>query len=464
MRTLLCLALLLTAGSCRGQQEKFDIISFDPPKGWKKEAGPSAIQLSQENTKDGSYCMITLFRSIPGTSNSKENFDAAWGTVVTEMVKVTGKPDMQPSSKEEGWEAQSGFAPFESEGQKGIALLVTSTGYEKMVNILVLTNSTAYEQELNAFLGSVTLAKPAGNSNTGSIGSKTGVITPTTTQSKAISDGFAFTSTNFDDGWTSTVQADWVEVTKGNLKVLLHYPKQGTIFPADPEPLTNAAWNILVAPRYSNLKNYRTTTITTYNRPYLGFGTATDNKTGKSVFLLLFRQGETGWIEFICPDKNSFIQQFRFDPETIRWDSESELMNPLISMVNYNKFAIAASDFKGAWTSDFNGVQQLYHVYTGNYAGMNINQSREEFIFNTGGSYSWKLLAVNGMVGNMKYAQVQSAGKLTVLNNWQVRFSNIENKARSYHAHWSCIKGARLLKLLSADAPGNGIYTIYGKK
>lgn len=273
---------------------------------------------------------------------------------------------------------------------------------------------------------------------------------------------FAFTSTNFDDGWTSTVQEDWVEVTKGSMKVLLHYPKEGTIFPADPAPLTNAAWNILVAPRYSNLKNYKTTYITTYDRPYLGMGYATENSTGKNVFIVFFRQGQTGWLEFIAPDKNSFIQQYKFDPETIQWDSNSDLMIPLTNMIAYNKFALAASDLKGKWTSDFTGIQQLYNVYTGQYAGMNINQSNEEFIFNNGNSYSWKLLAVNGVIGNVKAIEVKSSGQFTVPNNWQVYFSKIESGPRTFHAFWSCIKGTRLLNLLDANAPGSGIYTKYG--
>lgn len=274
--------------------------------------------------------------------------------------------------------------------------------------------------------------------------------------------GFAFTSTNFDDGWTSTVQEDWVELTKGSIKVLLHYPKEGTIFPADPDVLTNAAWNILVAPRYSNLKNYKTAYISTYDRPYLGMGYATENATGRNVFIVLFRQGQSGWLEFIAPDKNDFIQQYKFDPETIRWDSESNLMIPLANMTGYNRFAVAASDFRGKWTSDFTGIQQLYYVYTGNYAGMNINQSNEEFIFDNGGNYTWKLLVVNGMVGNAKFNQVKSSGKLTVPNNWQVHLTKIEDRARTYHAFWSCIKGARILNLLDKDFPGSGIYTKYG--
>ena len=97
-------------------------------------------------------------------------------------------------------------------------------------------------------------------------------------------------------------------------------------------------------------------------------------------------------------------------------------------MFSYNKFAIAAPDFTGKWTSDFTGMQQLYHVYTGNYAGMNVSQSNEEFNFNAGNNYDWKFLAVNGTVGSMKYNKSNTSGKLTILNNWQVKFSKCVNQ------------------------------------
>jgi hypothetical protein len=459
MKKIFSIAVMIVSFSAIAQQQSFDITTYSAPKGWTKQATESSIQFSKEDAAKGSYCIIMLLKSVPGTTDAKANFDAAWETVVKEAVTVSTPPEMQPPATENGWEAQSGYAPFEAEGNKGIALLVTSTGFEKMVNILILTNTDVYEKEMTAFLESISFKKQTPVAIKQPL-KPTNNKQPVTIAKK---DGFAFSLSNFDDGWKSTVQEDWVEVTKGNIKVLIHYPKEGTIFPADPEPLTNAAWNILVAPRYSTLRNYKTSYITTYNRPYLGMGYATEKVSGKEVFVLLFRQGSSGWLEFVAPDKNSFIQQYRFDPETIRWDSESDLLNPLAAMVNYNKFTIAASDFKGTWTSDFTGVQQLYHVYTGNYAGMNINQSNEEFVFGAGSTYNWKLLVVNGMVGTMKYANVKSAGKFSVLNNWQVKFSSIEGKPKTYNAFFSCIKGARILNLLDAQFPGSGIYTKYGQ-
>ena len=437
------------------QPDTFDIVKFSPPKGWQKQIGKDTVQLGAEDA-NGGICLLTLYKSVPATEDPKENFLLAWESLVKPLVTVRSEPQLQAPANQSGWTIQTGSAEYESDGKKGAVLLVTASGGGKMINLVGLMNTSAYQQEIAAFLDSIVLPKvepvkaagpgPAVRSQPGKLSS------------------FKFTTSNFDDGWTSTEHEDWVEVVKGNIKVLIHYPKQGTIFPADPGPLTNAAWDILVAPRYSSLKNYRTTYINTYDRPYLGMGYAAEKASGKQVFVVLFRQGNSGWIEFIAPDKNSFIQQYRFDPETIRWDSESDLLKPLAQMVNYNKFAIAASDFNGTWTNDFTGVQQLYSVYTGNYAGMNVHQSNQEFVFGAGNSYRWELLVVSGMVGNTKYANVKSAGKFSVLNNWQIQFSKIESGPKTYNAHWSCIKGARLLHLLDAKTPGSGIYDVFGKK
>ncbi|HMO81480.1 MAG TPA: hypothetical protein PKD24_11890 [Pyrinomonadaceae bacterium] len=448
----LCTALLSTYTLAQ-PQDSFDIATFKAPRGWKKQVSEDAILFSIEDKDE--YCLITLFKSLPSLGNSTENFNAAWNTIVKEAVTVTSAPQMFPADTKGEWQLAGGFASFEKDGSKGVALLYTATGHGRMVNALVLTNTQSYEAAATTFLESISFKRsevPVQQP------SKAGPAAP------ARKSAFKFNTSNFDDGWTSTEQEDWVEVVKGQIKVLIHYPRQGTIFPADPEPLTNTAWDILVAPRYSDLRNYRTAYITMHNRPYLGMGSAVERTSGRRVFVILFRQGNTGWIEFVTPDKNAFIQQFRFDPETIQWNSDSDLMNPLAQMVNYNKFAVAATDFSGTWTSDFSGVQQLYNVYTGDYAGMHMNQSKEEFVFGAGNSYRWELLVVSGMVGNTKYANVKSAGTFTVPNNWQIRFSKIESGPKTYHAFWSCIKGARLLHLLNADAPGSGIYTVFGKK
>jgi len=452
MKSIILFSLFcFTAPILFAQKQTYDLVSYNPPSGWKKEVKTNMTVYTMTDNKKNSWCQIFLVKSTISKGSIEADFESEWREFAVTSYKPTETPNISEVQEVDGWKLRAGSAKFVFNGHDGIVIVNTFSGFNRCLSIVAATNNMEYMQQFYDLLETIDLANLSTNTT----------HTQTTTV-PAGNNNFAFSTTYFDNGWTSTVQEDWVEVTNGSMSVLLHYPKEGTIFSADPEPLVNAAWNILVAPRYSNLKNYKTAYITTYDRPYLGMGYATDNTTGKNVFIVFFRQGNTGWLEFVAPDKNSFIQQFKFDPETIQWDSNADLMIPLINMTGYNKFGVAASDLKGKWTSDFTGIQQLYNVYTGQYAGMNINQSNEEFIFSAGNSYNWKLLVVNGMVGNAKYTEVKSAGQFTVPNNWQIYFSRIETGPRTFHAFWSCIKGARILNLLDANASGSGIYTKYG--
>ncbi len=102
------------------QIEIFDIATYTVPKGWKKQTSDSTIQFTKEDTNQGTYCAITLFKSMPSNANVKENFDLTWKSVVTQMVSATAEPQIQPIETENGWETQTGYATFETEGSKSV--------------------------------------------------------------------------------------------------------------------------------------------------------------------------------------------------------------------------------------------------------------------------------------------------------------------------------------------------------
>lgn len=155
---LLCV-LYAFVGKVFAQKETFGLATFTAPKAWKKEKTEAVMQFSKEDAVKGTYCLIRLYKAVPGTANSKENFDLAWASLVKEMVTVATSPEMQPSATENGWETQSGLAPFERDGNKGVVLLVTASAIDKMINLIVVTNTDVYEKEIAAFLESVSLKK-----------------------------------------------------------------------------------------------------------------------------------------------------------------------------------------------------------------------------------------------------------------------------------------------------------------
>ena len=282
-------------------------------------------------------------------------------------------------------------------------------------------------------------------------------------KSTAIISAFTFTTTNFDNGWTSTVQEDWVQVLKGELKVLLHYPSSKIdVSSMDYKTISNNAWNTLVAPRYSNLNNFVLLSGTSdYEKPHFIAADVTDNATGKKVYVALFKKGNSGWIEFITSDKNSFVREFGLDISKVDYyNTESVVWDPLRKMADYNKFAIGAVDLEGKWTSNFVGMTQYVNMYTGADAGASSHSSTESFHF-TGNTYHWELTSASGMVGNLKFQGAKSDGRQSLPNNWQIHFSDLEGKPKTYNAFFSCVKGARILWL--EDSTYTTGYTGYGK-
>ncbi len=263
-----------------------------------------------------------------------------------------------------------------------------------------------------------------------------------------VTPAYKYSITNWDDGWISTIKTDWVEVVKGNIKVLLHYPQAATSIGGDPQPIVNNAWDILVAPRYSNLSGYAVVSPSLdYERAYLGSGTVKENTTGQNVFVALFKKGSSGWIEFIAPNKNTFIAQFGLDPSTIDWSTNSEVWNPLRAMVNYNRFAVDAADIMstGKWSNNFGANTFYYSMYTGLSTGMSTYSSTEEFTFTGDNTYHWEILATNSAGGSTTFAQAKSNGTFNLTDNWNINFSNIENTQRKYAVWYAAVKNGRIL-------------------
>jgi len=449
MKSFLSIVATILLCSCSyAQQQTFDIITYTPPKGWTKSEKAQTLSFSIE--KGNAFCVITLYKALDATTDAQQNFDLAWQSLVQENLGVTTKAQMQPGSTDKGWETKMGSAPFEKDGIKGAAILVSSSQADKMVNLMALANSTDFQAEMEDFLASISLKKPLVNHTT--VASQPSI--------PKASGKFQFNTTNFENGWTSVEKEDWVEVNKGNIKVLIHYPKEGTVFPADPAPMTNKAWDILVAPRYSNLKNYKTSYISSYIRQYFGMGQLTENSSNKQVYVVLFK-AEGGWLECVTPDKNTFIQEFKFDPEMVDHNAEISVSKALDLMGQYNRFAIAATDLDntGTWSDRFSSNSFYADYYTGAYAGMSTYSSAQSFQFGTGQSYQWELVASNSALGRTKFVKVTGKGKFKLVNQWKIHFPEMEGKPRTYDAYFSCIKGGRVLWLNDAEAPGSGIFT-----
>lgn len=444
MKTTLTLLLSMTLTIGFAQTQKFDLVSYNAPKGWKKEATEQTIQWSQEDAK-GNFCIIMIFKSLASSANAKENFTNAWDAVVKGTVKVTATPEMQAPSSEDGWEAQSGYAPFEAEGQKGVAILATSTGYNKMVNILVLTNSDVYQNEMNAFFESVKIDKPSeGTTKTGNT-TNTGAKIGAATTKEAVKDGFTYSTTNFTEGWTSTIHEDYVLSTKGNIKVYLFYIEKfnASDFSGTGKEARHYYWNNRVAKYFTTgeMRYNPGGALSDYSSDYIE-AWANDKQTGEKryVAMIINYAAFSGTISIIlasAPDDQQFRRQF---PK-----ADLKFGNDLLPMYSFNKFAVGKNDIIGKWSSSGGGTMNWYSTTTGNNVGATGVVKGDEFSFINGNSYTSSHNGATGWVGSMNTFQQKYKGSYTV-SDWSVSVSNRwDGKTERFDAWFEVVKGGRVL-------------------
>jgi hypothetical protein len=454
MKTVtILLVLIIFSSTCMSQKQTFDILTYSLQKNWKKEIKKGSVVYTISNKATKSWCQLILFSSQPGKGSIELDFENDWASL-TKPLGISVAPQQTALAEADGWKIKSGTGEFTFNNAAAVTSMTTFSGYGTSVTIMANTNSQEYVPQVQQFIESISLKKPKEKKNPSA---------PVVSSSIQLKSRYTFSTSSFDDGWMAVEQADWIQVTKGNTKVLVHYPNPVTNeYITDRDKSVTVAWNNLVAPRYSNLKNYFVfNNAMDPESPMFISGNMTENSTGKNVYVVLFERGKSGWLEFISPDKTEFISNYGIDQSKLTFYQDPDSWNRMKKMATYNKFAIGPADINGTWTNDFTGIQQYINIYSGNSAGMSTYQSRQIFEFLPGASYKWTLSVASGMVGDIKGKTTKSGGKYTIPSNWQIRFSDISGKPATYDAYFSCIKGARVLWLSNSAYPG---YDAYGRK
>ncbi len=455
MQKSILLILLLIGLKSYSQQTVYDVFTVNAPVGWTKgEEGKVYISYTTINQQTRSWCRFLVYKSTIGTGNLMTDFNKEWNDLVVKANNVTEAPVMSDSVVQNGWSTIAGSGQFVFESKPVVVMMSTFSANLRCASIIVMTNDLlAYQQDITTFMDAVELKEMMAPSSAPPV-LETKTIAPV-----AISSGYQYNTSNFDDGWTSVVKEDWVEVVKGDIRVLLHYPREEEkkYIPQHDES-TRFFWNLFVAPRYSNLRNFEMLSYSMSFEPaHFAGGFLRDNQTGQDVWVTVFQKAKSGWIEIITKDKQQFVNTFGINnPDSYFMDWE-----PLLKLAGYNKFAVGENDLPGKWSNDFSSSSSYYNVYTGIYSGSSTYASRVTFTFDKNKKYTWHLVMASGGTGTRtSVEQVNANGAYKHIGNWQLWFSDIEKKPKTYSAYFSCIKGGRILWLQDT---GYGSYSSFGR-
>jgi hypothetical protein len=151
------------------QKETFDLTTFTPPKGWKKEVFPnSAIRFT--TTNGGSYCILGIYHSTDSKGTLEADFNEEWEELVVKSLNPDSVSDKQKAEARNGYSNMIGVVPFPFNGGQSLAMLSVYSGYGKRTSILILSNDPEYFNKLDSFIASVRLSKPTSKTTNGNTG------------------------------------------------------------------------------------------------------------------------------------------------------------------------------------------------------------------------------------------------------------------------------------------------------
>jgi len=439
--TLLVFISSLTANS----QQRFGSVEYKIPIGWSVDDKRTDVaQLSFMDTNDGTYAMIGIYPLQQGSNTATENFKQAWDQIARQAVQINVAPQLNPPANQSGWDIISGSAPFNDRTSTGMVLQLVATQLSHYNVIVIITNSNKYQPVLDQFIQSLKFFPLT-----------TEVISKPTTQPLA-SKNFSFYTTNFDDGWNATAEVDFVTVSKGNLKVLIHYPSvQADTYNSVLRDGLATAWSTLVAPRYTNIRNLELKPIQSWESISFASADAIESASGKQVHIVLFKKhfsnGNGRYLEFVAPNKQAYDQEFvPYHNDEFGWDKN-------VNMQYRNKFAVADTDLTGTWGASDYASLSYYYVNSGGYAGAMATSLAHIFTFNANGTYQSDHTGASGVVGNQKFSRQVYNGKFSS-NSWTLTLTNrFQGETENYACQFEAVKGGRILLL--TDKLGT-VYTL----
>jgi hypothetical protein len=308
---------------------------------------------------------------------------------------------------------------------------------------------------MSAFLGSVNLNKPSGGDRQPpKTGSESG--NNASGNNKPAGNGYTFSTTNFEDGWVSTIQDDWVLVSKNDINVYLWYaiPYNASDFSGTGLVERDYYWDNYVSKYFTiQTKQYQDNgeVIGSFKPRYVE-GWALNKQTGQKVFIAMTVSiaPNSAYVTVAATPNEASIRR-QFPKANEKYNSD------LAAMSSYNKFAVGKNDLIGKWSNSGGGTLSWYSTTTGHYAGATGAVTSDVFQFNSNNTYTSTHNGATGRVGSMNTYQQKYTGAYTI-SDWQVTATKRwDGKTEQFSAWFEAGKGARALHL---DTQGI-TYTLY---
>ena len=161
MKPFLLFTILLSFSmAVYAQKETYDIVSYTPPAGWKKEDHSTAVAYSRID--GGSWAQLGIYKSTASKGSVEEDSESEWKAIVLALHAVK-KEEKTEAATTDGWSMMSRSGVWQSKGTNVATILTTYSNGKSCVSILCNATAQPYLKDFQKFISSVRLTLTSGN-------------------------------------------------------------------------------------------------------------------------------------------------------------------------------------------------------------------------------------------------------------------------------------------------------------
>jgi hypothetical protein len=439
--TVLSGLLLLMQAQVQAQSN-FDIFSYNAPETFTLRE--SKGYLCYEKNEGKNYCQLFLYPATLGQNDIEKDFAKNWNFFARNPDQQVGDPETKEPDSLNGWQMIMGAARGSFNKQMFAVTVSTFTKENITYFVASVFTDKKYIPIAQKFIASVVPDENKFVHKENEMAAQettTGSIQPTGNM------GITKSTTNFDDGYTSSITNDFVQVTKDEIEVRLYYvdAQIDRQRPSNTNTFESYYWDVIIKSGFNTAQPFvREKEQYSYGKEDIWEATVTNKQTGIAGYLgmrLVFNNGGCRPIVVIAPDKNTYYSLFSTDEDFMK-------------MLKYNKFAVVQQDLVGKWKSFEASSMGYYSIYTGDYAGMATASTNDEFVFNSNGSYQSTHAGTSTFNGSVAHGKSSYKGMFNV-NIWSLTASDREeNDPGEFSCQFEAQKGGCMLRLVNKKFGG----------
>ena len=197
MKKLLIIAIIIfNVSFVFAQTQKYDIMTYTPPKGWTVQNGDNAKVFTKIDKAKNTLGIIMLYPSINSSGDANDDFKYVWKQIVQDSFGASANPEIETRGSN-GYKLVNGGELIKYEGIQALAMLTVLSGKGKAISLLTITNEQSYVQFTQTMIEGMTIdAKETAKVSTGSVSSSSSLkINPN-----------ANTQTNIEGVWMTNAR------------------------------------------------------------------------------------------------------------------------------------------------------------------------------------------------------------------------------------------------------------------